>query len=266
MHAHVEPRPRSAPPPIFKGPRKTPKASPPKAKSVDPVFAAIEDYWEALEAWRRVNARYRRLEKRLPDDVKRDPRVQVGRVRERDKNGHTIVDANDEPVLFPRYVNSIWAAHREIRRLWDHHIGISAPQPQKWVRQTDGTYKPTPLPMTKELRDKRRKIFASRHKKLKEITAAFEADAKELVARQREAGWSQIVEEETAAHYRVVRSRYRVVTTKPTTVKGAAALAAFVDAARRSYSASAGKGPYGLGEYYPATICRNIAAFLQGGA
>lgn len=223
----------------------------------DPAIAAIENYWAALKIWQAADRKVKRLKKKLPEDLTRRPRVQISwMLRGRDANGADIKE--------PIYAHSEWEigdrAQRDCKSMLSFHAPLYAwfvdPLARGGIRKG----------VNKRGRSQR-PIIRARHKAWeKEKLAAFRADEADLYERQRAAGWRQAVEAEEAARSLVTKRRYVVKNTAPTTVEGASALIGFIYVAYRSEMSSRREhGPYGLGEYYTASIARRVASFLQRG-
>jgi hypothetical protein len=221
----------------------------------DPAILAIENYWKALESWRVADRRLKRLQKRLPADVMRLPRVQVSyylRGRD-DKTGNDIKESI--------YVHSEWAIKDHIRKecktmlsIWAGPTWVYDPKAKNGLRKSAA-----------ERAKKERPIIRTKYKNHEKIKIAeFVADRDALYARQRACGWRQAVEAEEVLRTRVANLRYRAQDIKPTTVAGAIALIEFIHLAYHTRMNSNNEGaPYGLGEYYPAHIARNVARFLR---
>jgi hypothetical protein len=229
--------------------------NPPTRAVRDPAIAAIDKYWAALKIWQAADRKVKRLKKRLPDDLTRRPRVQVSWILHgRDANGANIKE--------PIYAHSEWEIGDRARRDCNSMLSFHAPLYSWFV---DPSAKGGIRKGVNKRGKSQRPIIRARYKVWeKEKLAAFHADKADLYERQRAAGWRQAVEAEEAARSQVTEQRYVVKNTAPTTVAGASALVGFIYIAYRSETNSRREhGPYGLGEYYTASIARRVASFLK---
>lgn len=216
--------------------------------SRDLAIVSIDAYWQALTAWRCADRQIKYLQKRLSEDVMRLPRVQVA---------HYLRGEVKEPI----YVHSEWAIKDHVRTECKQQLSIwTGPG---WVH--DPKAKNGWRKEVSERSLKQRPIIRAKYK-LRERTkiAEFLADKTELYARQRAVGWRQAVELEEQSRSLVFKLRYRAQETKPTTLAGAIALIEFISAAQSTLVNSRNtEAPYGLGDYYPAHIAKNVARFLR---
>jgi hypothetical protein len=221
----------------------------------DPALVVIEDYWNALKAWRAADRRIKRLRKKLPEELMRQPRVQVSWIlRGRDNAGADI----KEPV----YAHSEWEIRERARENCKSTLSFQAPLYSWFVDPAaKGGIRKGPNKWAKS----QRPVIRSKYRAWeKNKLAEFLADKTDLYVRQKAAGWRQAVEAEEAARSLVYRLRYRVKVTVPTTAAGALAMIEFIYAAYRSeVSSGTDRAPYGLSEYCSARIARNVAVLLR---
>jgi hypothetical protein len=216
---------------------------------------AIEAYWAALEAWRAADRRVKRLRKKLPEELIRQPRVQISwLLRGRDNTGADIRE--------PIYAHSEWEIKDRARSDCKTMLAIHAPLHSWFVDPTaKGSIRRGPNKRAK----KQRPVIRAKYKAWeKEKCAALLLDKTRLYERQREAGWRQAVEAEEAARGLVIKLRYQLQGVEPATVAGAISLIETIYTAHRSeMNSSSDRAPYGLGKYYTARIARHVVDFLK---
>jgi hypothetical protein len=218
----------------------------------DPALGAIDEYLAAIETWSAADRRMTRLQKKLPEELMRRPRVQIwSLLRGKDKFGEDIKE--------PIYAHSEIEIKQSVER--DRKLTLSLHGGPSTVYIGGGKTKEI---MTARNRAQRPIIFAQYKAHIKEKIAAFRADEKDLYARQSRVGWRQAVEAEAAARYRVHKLASVIRSVMPVTMAGAIALLKIIDAARRMKAgAPTDYYPYGFGEYRIARIARNVARFLK---
>jgi hypothetical protein len=193
--------------------------------------------------------------------------VQIGRIREHDDRGNPTTAANGEPIYLPTYAEGEWNIKERLRKNFEHWLSIAAPRKRDWKEQPDGSWVGKDLPLTPELQERRRKLWAEHRKRVREKIAELKLDADWLRTEQAKYGYVQANEAEWRARHGVFTARYVAISAKPTTRAGAAALANFIFDAHRTYMNSSDReAPYGLSDHQLAVIGRNLASFLRGGA
>ncbi len=206
----------------------------------DPVLVAIDGYLAAIKNWRAADRRIKQLKKKLPADLMREPRVQVGVLR-RGADSKT-----GEDIKEPIYVYSELELEHQNKRDCKQWLSFRAPLPAS--------------PAGRKLRCDIRVRYKAR---FKENLAALRADKDDLYARPRAAGWRQAVEAEENSLDLVYKMNYRLQITKPTTLAGAIALLELVYATTITERRAHGRHPYGLSEHCMARIARHVAGFLK---
>ncbi len=193
----------------------------------EPILAAIERFWNAREAERKAARRVHVLKSRLPDEVTRGPRVQIGRLV-------GTLDQPDQPI----YANCVG----QINHMHDRH---RAPQLAMFGRgavEAKRTY----------LLECRRARAAKRKE--------FEADRRRLEAEQKRCGLWQARADLKTCEDRLLNLQCAIAwKLKPASLEGAVALLQFVGRYYRS-TLSNNDEP-GLSASQTASLTKRAAAF-----
>lgn len=185
---------------------------------------AIDGYWKALDAWRIASRQKDALSAKIPEDIKRFPRIQHGYFA---KGGEQI----------SLYAYSEWEIRRVIaqrKEIWAHMA-----YDQKRFRAR----------------------LASYARKLKR---GLEADRRALLAAQTEAGWAQAVESERTCYNRVYlaleKVRYSHIGSSHEALALIELVAKITDHARRTKKKNT---PLGLSENMTTALLRKAGAYLS---
>lgn len=233
-------------------------------KAVDPAIKEIGKYWAAMAEWRRADRRLKQLVKRLPEETRRWPRVQISTLL-RGRDANTGMDIKE-----PIYAHSEFEIRREIKKNCDYYLRTFASP--RWVqdpKSKTGWRRGSLTEECKQLRRGARKRYRDRQASL---LAEFNSDKSALYKIQDAVGWRQALAAEDRARTLVCLRRYDAMKAKPLTLDGALALIEWINSVNRSEINSPGTGapygyrlrpPYGLGESYTAHVARNVAEFLR---
>ena len=184
------------------------------------MLAVIDAFWKAAEVKRKAERRERTLEKRLPDEVTRLPRVQVGRMYRSNE---------------PFYVHSDY----DIKRYFDRVLRPNV----------EG------LGIPKRSAPERRALLAKLKARERETSAELMADRAQLEAEQKKVGLWQAREARCRANTECSELRYAIANQiTPETLEGAVAALHFVDRYYRS-----AQDCEGLGGPYTASLVGRVA-------
>jgi hypothetical protein len=230
------------------------------AEGRDEAIEAIENYWTAIRRWQKARDRKKRLQKKVPAELLREPRVVVGQLL------HSNYDVPGDYLKTPIYAYSNFDIEQSVETDMARALSFQAGPSMVYRPKAKGAEKNSGFVevMTDRAKKARPAIRAKYKKRLKEKLAELDADRQSLFFQQRQIGWRQLVEEEKEARTEVVNTRYEAVHAIPTTRAGATALLDFAYKAYRvEGSAKESDNPYGLSECYYATVIRNVSRFLR---
>ena len=213
---------------------------------LDPIHAMLDEFQCAVRQWKAARRKFDRLDRALPDDVTRKPRVQIGRLIKGDG-------------FEPRFANSEYQVIAEMNDRRDTMIATTGTP--GFIYMPNGKFKRAPL--TEVYKQKRAEIRSHTIKRTKELIASLREDAAGLRARQEAAGYAAAANAMRDAEQTLMRLRWKITQHRPHTAAGAAALSGFVYSAYRSATNSPDRfGPHHLREVAAATIARHVSEFL----
>jgi hypothetical protein len=245
-------------------------ASPPRAlpsRQEDPAVDAIAQYWNAIAEWRRTDRRLKRMVKRLPEDLRRPPRVQISSLLQ-GTDAKTGAD-----IKKPIYAHSEYSIRQHVKECCARDISIWASP--GWIQAPNTARGWRKGRLTESIKRTRVTVRQKHRARLGRLMSDFATDRDGLYARQDAVGWRQALAAEDKARDRIARLRYRTMETKPTTLRGALALVEWIHAVNRTYINSPGENspygykrrpPYGLGETYTAHVAKSVADFMKSRA
>lgn len=200
------------------------------ARRRDPMLVLIDAFWKAAEVERKTRRRVRDLEKRLPPDVTRKPRVIIGKV----------FGTLGEPDR-PKYGHSEHDIQYKLRS--DLHLFLKG----FGMRKRTGA----------EKRALRAQFKARGQKQMAELAA----DRAQLEASQKKAGLFQAREACQRARDNCIELRYAIANQiVPETLEGIAAALHFV---ARYYRSFYNQTLEGLGDCYTASLTKRLAVEIE---
>lgn len=201
-------------------------AVPTRQRAPDPLFAAIDNFWDSYSNYQKAKNRKARFYNRLDKEITRSPRVQYGwLLKGRDNTGNEIKE--------PIYRHSDYEIDRAINENLRAYQAMAG--------------------KNKDARRNLSKQFARRRTELKN---ALKADAADLERRQHECGYWEAVHGEEKASTAFYQARYDAFHSRPTTSEGALAGLQFIQRVCR-FELRTNQDNFSPGEGYISTLVGN---------
>jgi len=212
----------------------------------DPALLAVAEHDAAVRELRKCERRYKTLQARLPEEITRKPRVQIGRCHR--------ADGSFDPI----YAHSAAEIEREMKERAQLRVDLMSGYVSTAGRTGKIRLKKAPLSDAQRKRQAELRTACRRH--IMELTDRLAADRDSLLPAQERAGWSAVKNSYHASIGRLSEARHALCRARPTTAAGALALLETVQRVGRAPQGSEEAKLYRWGQ---GDIGRNVAAYLR---